>query len=97
MTLDNASDVRKSLIFLESPCNCVAYELTSTFKDNYSKLIIVHNANKEENKFVLPDTDEWKILANEFEVNKLGVCKGAKTCINEVNIPSLSTYILCKY
>ena len=97
MTLDNASDVIKSLTFLESQCNSVAYELTSTFTGNYSKLIIVHNANKEEIKFRLPDTDEWKILANEFEVNKEGVCKGFKTCMNEISISPLSTYILCKF
>ena len=97
MTLDNASDVRNSLIFLESPRNCIAYELISNFTENYCNLIIVHNANKEEIKFVLPDADEWKILSNEFEVNKMGVCKGTKTCINEISIPSLSTCILCKH
>jgi len=96
MTLDNAEDVIKSLVFLETPCNSVAYELTSTFKEDYCKLIIIHNSNKEEIKIVLPDDNEWKILANEYEVNKTGVSKGAKTCINEVSIPSLSTYILCK-
>lgn len=96
MTLDNSEEVRKSLLFLEAPCNCVAYELTSTFKDDYSKLIIIHNANKEEIKVVLPDTDEWKIIANEYEVDKKGVSTGAKTCINAICVPFLSTYILCK-
>ena len=96
MTLDNADEVRKSLIFLEAPCNSVAYELTSTFKEDYSKLIIIHNSNNEEIKVVLPDANEWKILANEYEVDKTGVSKGTKTCINEVSIPSISTYILCR-
>ena len=96
MTLDNASDVRKSLLFIETPSNCVAYQLTSTFSDDYSKLILIHNSNNEEIKVSLPDNDEWKVLANEYEVNKIGVSKGAKTCINEVRIPSLTTYILCK-
>lgn len=96
MTLDNANDVRKSLLFLETPRNCVAYELTSTFTNDYNKLIIIHNSNNEEIKVRLPGNDEWKILANEYEVNKIGVSKGAKTCINEVRIPPISTYILCK-
>ncbi|MCB2292219.1 type I pullulanase [Clostridium algoriphilum] len=96
MTLDSASDVRNSLIFLETPYNCVAYELTSTFKDDYGKLLIIHNSNKEAINLSLPDGDEWRILANECEVNKKGVGKGAKTCINEVSIPAISTYILCK-
>jgi len=96
MTLDNESDVRKCLVFLEMPYNSVAYELTSTFIEDYSKLLIIHNSNTQEIKLVLPDTDEWKILANEHEVNKAGVSKGAKTCINKLSIPSLSTYILCK-
>jgi len=96
MTLDNASDVRKSLLFLESPCNCVAYELTSTFIGDYSKLIIIHNSNREGIKLILPDCDEWRILANEYEANKAGVNKGTKTCINEVSVPYLATYILCK-
>lgn len=94
MTLDNACEVRDSLLFIESPCNCVAYELTSPFKDGYSKLLIIHNANKSEIKIILPDTKEWTIIANEYEVNKTGVNRGIKTCINEVIVPSLSTYIL---
>ncbi|MFT5872921.1 MAG: pullulanase [Clostridium sp.] len=96
MTLDNDCEVRNSLLFLEAPCNCVAYELTSSFTKEYRKLIIIHNANKEEIKIILSDTTEWKILANEYEVNKIGVSKGPKTCINEVIVPYLSTYILCK-
>jgi len=96
MTLDNASEVRKSLVFLEAPFNCVVYELTSPFKEDYSKLIIIHNSNTEEIKVVLPDSNEWKILGNEYEVNKTGVSKGMKTCTNEVKIPSISTYILCR-
>jgi pullulanase len=96
MTLDNAEEVMKSLIFIETPCNSVGYELTSTFKEDYDKLIIIHNSNKEEIKVVLPDDNEWKILANEYEANKIGVSRGVKTCINHVRVPSISTYILCK-
>lgn len=96
MTLDNADEVRKSLKFLQTPINSLAYELTSTFKEDYKQLIVIHNANKDGIKVALPDSDEWKILANEYEVNKVGVSKGIKTCIKEVNVPSLSTYILCK-
>ena len=96
MTLDSAFEVRKSLIFIDSPPNSVAYELTSTFVDDYSKLLIIHNSNREEIKVALSDATKWKILANEYEVNKIGVSKGTKTCINEVCVPPLSTYILCK-
>ena len=96
MTLDNAEEVRKALTFIETPCNSVGYELTSTFKGDYGKLIIIHNSNKEEIKVVLPDASEWKVLANEYEVNKIGVSKGVKTCIKEVTMPALSTYILCE-
>ena len=73
LTLDNENDVRNSLKFLDSTYNCVAYELTSTFPGDYSKLIIIHNANKNKIKFIMPDNDEWMVIANEFEVNKLGV------------------------
>jgi pullulanase len=97
MTLDNAEELRKSLKFLEAPGNSIAYELTSAFKEDYSKLIIIHNSNKEEIKIGLPDANEWMLLANEYEANKTGVSKGCKTFIYEVTIPSLSTYILCKY
>ena len=96
LTLDNGEDVRKYLKFLKTPYNCVAYELTSTFSGDYGKLIIIHNANRSEIKFFLPDSDEWIILANEFEVNKLGVCKGDKTCKYELVIPPISCFILCK-
>ncbi|MGH4122871.1 MAG: type I pullulanase [Clostridium sp.] len=96
MTLDNDKSVRKSLIFLESPCNSVAYELTSIYKADYSKLIIIHNSNCEVIKVTLPDDNEWKILANEYEVNKMGVSKGPKISINEVSVADLSTCILCR-
>ncbi|MBU3181352.1 type I pullulanase [Clostridium psychrophilum] len=96
MTLDDATEVREALVFLDTPCNCVAYELTSTFAEDYSKILIVHNSNKDGIKLTLPDDNEWYILANEYEVNKLGVTKGTKTCINDVIIPYLSTYILCQ-
>ncbi|MCB2288149.1 type I pullulanase [Clostridium sp. CS001] len=97
MALDNAEELRNSLKFLEAPGNSVAYELTSTFKEDYSKLIIIHNSNKEEIKISLPDDSEWVVLANEYEANLTGVNKGSKTFIGEVIIPSLSTYILCKH
>lgn len=96
MTLDNAYEVRKSLVFLDAPCNCIAYELTSTFKNEYNKLIIIHNSNNKGIKVLLPDCYEWKVLANEYEVDKAGVSKGPKTCVNEVSVPSISTYILCR-
>jgi pullulanase len=96
MTLDSAEEVRNSLMFLETPRNSVAYELKSTFKGDYDKLIIIHNANNEEIKVLLPDDSEWKVLGNEYEVNKSGISKGVKTYMNEVSIPALSTYILCK-
>jgi len=96
MTLDNASDVINSLTFLEMPCNSVAYVLTSTSSNDYSKLLIIHNCNKDYIKLTLPDGEEWKILANELEVNKSGVSKGFKTCSHVLSIPPLSTYILCR-
>ncbi len=96
MTLDTAVEVRKSLTFLEAPCNSVAYELTSSFKEDYSKLIIIHNSNKEGIKVVLPDDNQWRVLANEYEVNKTGVNKGAVAFIKEVTVPAICTYILCR-
>jgi pullulanase len=96
MTLDSAEEVRKALIFLQTPLNSVAYELTSPFKDDYSKLIIIHNSNNQPIKVALPDATAWKVLANEHEVDKKGLSKGTVICINEVIVPSISTYILCK-
>ncbi|MEK6265823.1 MAG: hypothetical protein N2B06_13805 [Clostridium sp.] len=96
MTLDSEEEVRKALIFLQTPLNSVAYELTSPFKYDYSKLIIIHNSNNQPIKVALPDATAWKVLANEHEVDKKGLSKGAVICINEVIVPSISTYILCK-
>ncbi|MGH4117688.1 type I pullulanase [Clostridium sp.] len=96
MTLDSADEVRKALIFLQAPLNCVAYELTSPFKDDYSKLIVIHNSNNKPIKVTLPDESAWKVLANEHEVDKAGLSKGTILCINEVTVPAISTYILCK-
>lgn len=94
MTLDSVEELRKSLKFLEAPGNSVAYEITSHAQQDYSRLIIIHNCNKEEIKIVLPAANEWVVLANEYEANMRGVSRGSKTCINKVMIPSLSTYIL---
>ena len=96
MTLDNAQKVRESLEFLDSPWNSVVYQLTSSFKDDYSKLIIIHNSNNEQIRIVLPDSYEWRILANEFQVDKTGVSTGIRSCVHEINIPAISTYILCR-
>lgn len=94
--LDSAEDIRKSLEFLSSPYNAVAYMLSSPYEDDFKHILIIHNANENEISVRLPLKGEWNIIANEFEVNQLGVDKGIKSCCNLVNVAALSTYILIK-
>lgn len=96
MTLDKAEDIRKSLKFLDSPDNAVVYLLNSPYKEDYSHMLIVHNANINEVIIKLPIKGEWKVITNEFEVNQKGVSKGVNSFTNEANIAPLSTYILYK-
>lgn len=96
MTLDKAEEIRKSLGFLHSPDKAVAYLLTSPYKEDYSHIVIAHNSNRNEVRIKLPLEGEWKVIANEFEVNENGVSNGVKYFIGEVAMAPLSTYILYK-
>lgn len=96
MTLSNASDIRKSLSFIDSQPNSVAYLLNSSYKGDYKHIVIIHNANAKAVTVKLPLGGQWKVIANEFEVNRNGVTKGEAAFTNTVNVAPLSTYILCR-
>jgi len=96
MTLDSAEEIRKSLKFIDSPKNTVAYLLKSSHKGDFKNIFIIHNANKSEVSVKLPSDGEWKVIANEYQVNKDGVTKGVKEFSGEVKVAPLSTYILFK-
>ncbi|MDF2892796.1 MAG: type pullulanase [Clostridia bacterium] len=96
LTLDNAEDIKRSLSFIESPKNTVAYILSSSYEDDYKNLLIIHNANREAVTVKVPISGQWKILANEFEVNQAGVMQGVVAFVGEVEAAPLSTYILYK-
>lgn len=91
MNLSNSEDIRKSLIFTDSPKNTVAYMLTSTHKDDIKYIFIIHNANTKEAVVKLPLDGPWDIISNGYEFyNKIG------SVLEEIKIDSLSTYILIK-
>jgi pullulanase len=96
MALDRGEKIRKSLEFLDSPDKTVAYTLTSPYKEDYSPMVIAHNSNRDEVKIKLPLRGEWKVIANESEVNVRGMSRGVKYFIDEAIIAPLSTYILYK-
>lgn len=96
MTLSKAEDIRKSLRLLNTCQNTIMYLLKSPYKEDYSNILIIHNANSNEVTVKLPIEGEWKVIANEYEVNHKGVSKGTKAFINELNAVPLSTYILYK-
>ena len=96
LTLDNAEDIKESLSFIEAPAKSVAYLLNSTVQGDYKNLLIVHNANREVITIKLPISGQWKVIANEFEVNKDGVKTGKTEFWEEVEVAPLSTYILYK-
>ncbi|KYH35117.1 pullulanase precursor [Clostridium tepidiprofundi DSM 19306] len=96
MTLDSAEEIRKSLKFIDSPKNTVAYLLKSSHKGDFKNIFIIHNANKSEVSVKLPSDGEWKVIANEYQANKDGVTKGVKEFSGEVKVAPLSTYILFK-
>ena len=96
LTLDNAKDIKESLSFLDSPKNTVGYLLNSSFKGDYKHMVIIHNANRDAAIVKLPMSGQWKVLANEFEVNKAGVSIGKAAFSGEVEVAPISTYILYK-
>ena len=96
LTLNKAEDIKESLSFIASPKNTVGYLLNSSFKGDYKYMVIIHNANREAATINLPISGPWKVIANEFEVNRAGVTKGKTTFEGEVEVAPLSTYILYK-
>ncbi len=96
LCLDDAEDIRNSLSFIDSPQNTIAYLLKSSFEGDFKNMLIVHNANKHTVLIKLPLDGEWKVIANEFQVNLSGVSKGESSFWNDVKAAPLSTYILCR-
>ncbi|SHK49028.1 pullulanase [Caminicella sporogenes DSM 14501] len=94
MTLGRAEDIRKYLKFIKSEPKSVAYLLTSPYEEDYRQMIIIHNANLKEIDVKLPLPGQWKVIANEYEVNQNGVAKGIEICTDSVKVAPLSTYIL---
>lgn len=96
MTLSTAEEIRASLKFIEAPKNTAAYLFTSPYQQDYSNIVIIHNANQYEVVIKLPSSGEWKVIANEYEVSTEGVTKGEPFFSEEVEVAPLSTYILYK-
>lgn len=96
MMLSKAEEIRKSLTFIETPRNMVAYLLTSSYEKDFNHIFIIHNANRHEMIMKLPSEGQWKVIANEYEVNKEGVQRGVQSFSLVVEVAPLSTYILCK-
>lgn len=94
MALDNAEDIKKCLRFFNSPNNSVGYLLNSSFEGDYKNIIIVHNANRAAVTIKLPISGQWKVIANEFEVNRAGVTMGKTAFAEDIELGPLSTYIL---
>ncbi|PAB58792.1 type I pullulanase [Anaeromicrobium sediminis] len=96
MMLEKAEDVRRYMRFIDSPSKSVAYLLNSQYTEDYRHILVIHNANLGEITIKLPFDGQWKVIANEYEVNEHGVSKGNKNFIHEVKVSPLSTYILHK-
>ncbi|MCM1991688.1 type I pullulanase [Oceanirhabdus seepicola] len=96
MTMDKSQDIRKYLRFIDSSQNIVAYILNSPYKEDYNHILIIHNGNREEVTIKLPLEGQWKVIANEFEVNRYGVENGCVYISKEVKVSSLSTYIVIR-
>ncbi len=95
-TLHKAKHIKKYLKFIDCEKNVTAYLLNSPYKGDYKNILIIHNANKNKTTVSLPLDGEWKIIANQYEVNKNGVNRGEGTAKNEITVSPISTFILCK-
>ena len=96
MAMDKAEDIIKYLDFIDSPKNTVAYIMNSPYKEDYNHIFIFHNGNRAEVTIKLPLEGQWKVIANEFEVNRYGVENGCEYFTDEVKVGALSTFILCR-
>lgn len=96
MTLERAEDIKNALSFIKSPDGSVAYLLHSDFPGDYKNIVIIHNANKAAINVKLPGSGQWRVIANEYEVNQAGVSKGQARFTDKVAVQPLSTCILYK-
>ncbi|RKD31219.1 type I pullulanase [Thermohalobacter berrensis] len=96
MKLNKAEEIKSSLTFIDTPENCVGYLLNSPYSEDYQYILVIHNANRESVEIKLPMEGKWKVIANEYKVNKNGIENENIYCEDVVNVESISTYILCK-
>ncbi len=94
MTMNKSQDIIKNLWFIESPENTVAYILKSTYRDDFNKMLIIHNSNREDVWIHIPLPGLWRVISNGIEVNLLEYHGNEEKIESQVKVASLSTYIL---
>lgn len=87
-------EIKKHLIFIDSPNNCIAYKIINNANhDDFKEIIIVHNANKVNKEIYLDSFGTFNVLVNKEKsgIDNIETIKG-----NRINVEALSTLVIAK-
>lgn len=86
-------DYTNNITFFENlPKKIVAYKITDELENQkFKEIIVIFNASNKDYNFKL-EKGNWALIVNENMTDK----KGIKILTDEVNVKSISTYILAK-
>ena len=81
--MGNAEEVKKNLVFLDTPEGVVAFQLKNNAGgDSWKDIIVVLNANKTERAINVPEGLYTKVLANgKVDENGLGILNGSSVTV----------------
>ena len=81
--MGKAEEVRKNLVFLDTPEGVVAFQLKNNAGgDSWKDIIVVLNANKTERAINVPEGLYTKVLANgKVDENGLGILNGSSVTV----------------
>ncbi|WP_300382812.1 type I pullulanase [Clostridium sp.] len=87
-------EIKKHLVFIDSPNNCIAYKIINNVNyDDYKEIIVVHNANKVHTEICLDSFGTFNVLVNK-EKSGIDIIETIKG--NKINIQALSTLVIGK-
>ena len=87
-------EIKKHLIFINAPNNCIVYKIINNANnDDFKEIIVVHNANKENTEIILDSCGTFNVLVNKEKsgIDTIETIKG-----NQINVEALSTLVITK-
>lgn len=95
LRMDKSEEIKRSLIFIDSPPNTVAFLLKSYETDSFNNVFIVHNASQQMISVNTPLPGTWTVLADGQQTNRKGIV-GKVAVTSPIKIEPLTTYIMAQ-